>query len=67
MSDDAIPIGPRLLTSRQAARWLGINFRTLKAYPIPYYKIGVNGWRMYDVADLEAWHERIRVTIPREP
>jgi hypothetical protein len=58
--------GEYLLTSRQAARYLGIDFRTLKNYPIPYNKVGVKGWRRYEIADLEAWRERTRVTPATE-
>jgi hypothetical protein len=63
VTDD--PRFPKLLTSTQAARLLGIDRRTLTDYPIPHHRVGALGWRRYDITDLRAWRDRTRVEINR--
>ncbi len=51
---------PRLLTTEEAAAWLGLSPRTLERYRVTgegpkFRKIG--RWVRYTVADLNAWLE----------
>jgi predicted DNA-binding transcriptional regulator AlpA len=61
MSEPSVEIPPRRLSTPEAARFVGLSFRTLEKHrsygtgPI-YEKIG--GRVVYAVADLEAWLAR---------
>jgi transposase-like protein len=49
------------LTATEAARFLGVDHRTIRRWPIPYHQYGVRGWRRYSLADLREWQARTRI------
>jgi excisionase family DNA binding protein len=63
-------VKPRLLTTDEAAEFLGVSagtlavWRCVSRYPLPYIKIGHNV--RYDEADLAAWIEsrKVRQEVP---
>jgi DNA invertase Pin-like site-specific DNA recombinase len=54
-----------MLTSREAARLLDIDRRTLYRWAVPYHKVGPHGWRRYRLSDLRTWQARARFEAER--
>ena len=55
---------PELVSAPEAARILGVHPDTLKAWPVPYTRVGARGRRRYALADLRAVLERVRIEAP---
>jgi hypothetical protein len=56
LADELERPGPAtLMTAPEAARYLGVSWLTLKAWPIPYLQVGARGRRRYSRADLDAF------------
>jgi hypothetical protein len=58
--DEPLEAPDQLLTAPEAARYLGVSWLTLKAWPIPYLQVGERGRRRYWRRDLDAFVARMR-------
>lgn len=70
MSDQSIPLPPRLLRTPEAARYLGLSGRTLEKHRTfgtgPAYK-KIGGRVVYAMGDLQAWADRGSRTSTSDP